>query len=66
MKNRVLERNRIFGKKKENEFSVSVKLMLKIVCLSHIGLGLTKFDTIREHDTNPTRFLRVCVEYNRA
>ena len=28
------------------------------------GVGLVKFDTIWEHDTNPTRFLLVWVEYN--
>ena len=28
-------------------------------------VGLAKFDTTREHDTNPTQFLRVWVEYNR-
>ena len=31
----------------------------------YIYIGLIKFDTTREHDTNPIRFLRVCVEYNR-
>ena len=29
-------------------------------------LGLAKFDTTREHDTNSTRFLQVLVEYNRV
>ena len=29
-------------------------------------LGLVKFDPIREHDTNPTWFLWVWVEYNRV
>ena len=30
------------------------------------GVGLAKFDTTREHDTNPTRFWWVWVEYNRV
>ena len=30
------------------------------------GVGLAKFDPIREHDSNPTRFLWVLVEYNRV
>ena len=29
-------------------------------------VGLAKFDTAREHDTNPTRFWWVWVEYNRV
>ena len=29
-----------------------------------LNLGPTKFDATQEHDTNPTRFLRVWVEYN--
>ena len=29
-----------------------------------IKVGLAKFDTTREHNTNPTQFLRVWVEYN--
>ena len=31
-----------------------------------VSLGPAKFDTTREHDTNPTLFLRVWVEYNRV
>ena len=31
-----------------------------------LEVGLTKFDTTREHDTNPIWFLRVWVEYNRV
>ena len=27
----------------------------------YIYIGLEKFDTIRKHDTNPIRFLQVCV-----
>ena len=33
---------------------------------NYMQLGLAKFDTTREHDTNLTRFLRVWVEYNRV
>ena len=34
--------------------------------LEVVHIGLIKFDTTCEHDTNPTRFLRVWVEYNRV
>ena len=37
-----------------------------ILRISRRRVGLAKFDTTREHDTNPTRFLRVWVEYNRV
>ena len=30
----------------------------------HQKVGLAKFDMTCEHDTNPTRFLRVWVKYN--
>ena len=38
----------------------------EVVDETSVQLGLTKFDSIREHDTNQTRFLRVWVEYNRV
>ena len=33
---------------------------------SNSQLGLTKFDTTREYETNPTRFLQVLIKYNRV
>ena len=46
---------------------ISVVLCLKLLGeIPSLLLGLAKFDTTREHDTNPTRFLRVWVEYNRV
>ena len=43
------------------------KVHVQIVdVVNKVLLGLAKFDTTREHDTNPTRFWWVWVEYNRV
>ena len=41
-------------------------LLRPIVGFEESMVGLVKFDLTREHDTNPTRFLWVWVEYNRV
>ena len=41
-------------------------LHFNLLYLACIYIGPAKFDTTRAHDTNPTRFLRVLVEYNRV
>ena len=40
--------------------------IIRFFSTKYITVGLTKFDTTGEHDTNLTRFLRIYVEYNRV
>ena len=43
-----------------------LRMLMGIFLYAWAKVGLVKFDTTREHDTNLTRFWWVWVEYNRV
>ena len=60
---------KITNRYKTDKFDYIMTKTFTTPIIQHIddhNLGLTKFDTTRKQNTNPTRFLRVWVEYNRV